>query len=156
MKLIAHRANYNGDKADENSPAKIQAALARGYDVEIDIRYAFLAKRFYLGHDSSTYGVTMEWLQKYKDVLWIHCKNVEAVVYFSECGYDFNYFWHQNDDYTLTSNGYIWTYVGKELSERSIMLLPEVHDAELNNARDVNCYAICSDYVEKIKAKIQS
>ena len=25
-----------------------------------------------------------------------------------------NYFWHQTDDFTLTSHGYIWTYPGKK------------------------------------------
>ena len=28
----------------------------------------------------------------------------------------FNYFWHQNDKFTLTSKGYIWTFPGNKYS----------------------------------------
>ena len=36
-----------------------------------------------------------------------------------------NYFWHQNDDYTITSKGYIWAYPGKKLNKNAIYVLPE-------------------------------
>jgi len=49
-------------------------------------------------------------------------------------------FWHQEDDVTLTSKGYLWTYSGKELTENSIAVLPE-------KKPDVEVAGICSDYV---------
>jgi hypothetical protein len=43
--------------------------------------------------------------------------------------------------------GYFWTYPGKELSSNSIAVMPETKEF-----KDINkAYAICSDYVEKIK-----
>ena len=50
----------------------------------------------------------------------------------------------------MTSTGYIWTYPGRELTIRSIMVLPELIDNTLHKL-DRNCYAICSDFVEVIK-----
>jgi len=56
MKLIAHRGNIDGpNSSQENRPEYIEAAIAKGYDVEIDIRYDTFNKILYLGHDESQY-----------------------------------------------------------------------------------------------------
>jgi hypothetical protein len=34
-------------------------------------------------------------------------------------------FWHSGDDVVLTSRGYLWTYPGKELTKKSICVVPE-------------------------------
>ena len=57
-----------------------------------------------------------------------------------------HYFWHQEDDYTITSRGFIWTYPGKKLFPNSICVLPE-HA----NYKDINCKGICSDFIDKYK-----
>ena len=39
MKLIAHRGNIHGENpSEENKPEYIDAAIDKGYDVEIDVR----------------------------------------------------------------------------------------------------------------------
>ena len=38
---------------------------------------------------------------------------------------DIHCFWHQEDDVTLTSRGFIWTYPGKPLTSKSICVKPE-------------------------------
>ena len=63
-----------------------------------------------------------------------------------------NYFWHQTDDYTLTSRGYIWTYPGRELTQRSVMVMPEHVDPTLANCRNIGCFAICTDYVKTVQS----
>ena len=109
MKLIAHRGNIFGENsAEENKPEYIDLALKMGYDAEIDLRYK--DHMFYLGHDEPQYHVPMTWLVKWKDKLWIHCKDLESLDKISSSPVDFNYFWHQKDDFTLTSQKYIWTY----------------------------------------------
>ena len=55
-------------------------------------------------------------------------------------------FWHQEDDFTLTSRGFIWTYPGKELTLKSICVLPESTDNEIGE-----CFGICSDVIKKYK-----
>jgi hypothetical protein len=55
-----------------------------------------------------------------------------------------HYFWHQEDDYTITSKGFIWTYPGKKLFLKSICVLPEKFNYE-----KIKCTGICSDFIEK-------
>jgi hypothetical protein len=150
MKLIAHRGNITGpDPSKENHPEYIEQAIAQGFNVEIDIRYSPLDGRLYLGHDEPTYKIDWFWLGKYKEYLWIHCKNVEALYEFSYGTSGFNYFWHQEDDYTLTSTNKIWTYPGKPYTPRSVIVMPEwnKHIDQFVDLRVYDCYGICSDYV---------
>lgn len=151
MKLIAHRGNIFGENsAEENKPEYIDLALKMGYDAEIDLRYK--DHMFYLGHDEPQYHVPMTWLVKWKDKLWIHCKDLESLDKISSSPVDFNCFWHQKDDFTLTSQKYIWTYPGKLYTLRSIILMPE-WSIQIKNLSDVlkfQCYGVCSDYVGKI------
>ena len=120
-------------------------AIKKGVDVEIDIWC--IDNQIYLGHDEPQYGIDFRWLRDRITKLWIHCKNLEALVLLKNFGYEVNYFWHQEDDFTITSMGYFWTYPGKELSSNSVAVMPETKEF-----KDIEkAYAICSDYVEKIK-----
>lgn len=157
MKLIAHRGNIDGpNQLKENNPEYIEFAISQGYDVEIDIRYDIFNEKFYLGHDDPQYVITPYWLAQNMDKLWFHCKNIEALYHFSEKTGGFNYFWHQEDDFTLTSKNYIWTYPGKTYTSKSIIVMPECNTSVkmFDNLRVLNCYGICSDYVGKLKTII--
>lgn len=152
MKLIAHRGNTGGpNPLEENNPEYIDLALKIGYDVEIDLWHK--EHNYYLGHDEPQYHVPMTWLVKHKDVLWIHCKNLEALEKMSSTVIQFNYFWHQDDDFTLTSKKYIWTYPDKQYTLNSIVVMPE-WNTDLNqfpNLINYECFGICSDYITKIQ-----
>ena len=145
MKLISHRGNLNGKISnEENSPKYILNALNEGFDVEIDVWYK--DNNFFLGHDEPEFLIKAEFLENKK--LWCHAKNLDALLNLSKI--NSIYFWHQEDDYTLTSNGYIWTYPGKELTLNSICVLPEKF-----NKREVNkCYGICSDFILRYKNQL--
>jgi len=152
MKLIAHRGNTDGpNPLLENSPDYVDQAISMGYDVEIDIRYEIFEDKFFLGHDDPQYVVTPYWLAQRMDNLWIHCKNIDAFYYFVSKTGGYNYFWHQNDDFTLTSKNYIWTHPGKPYTPSSVIVMPENTKTAIENMKVYNCYGICSDYVEKIK-----
>ena len=58
-------------------------------------------------------------------------------------------FWHQDDDVTLTSKGYIWTYTGKQLTDKSIAVLPELDSEFIISSKKI--VGICSDYVVNYK-----
>lgn len=152
MKLIAHRGNISGPNSDEeNNPSYIDTALKMSYDVEIDLRYE--DQKFYLGHDQAQYKVSQIWLIERKNNLWIHCKDLNSLSALSETEIDFNYFWHQNDDFTLTSKNYIWTYPGKQFSLNSIIVVPE-SNTPLENLIDIldyDCFGVCSDYLNYVK-----
>ena len=142
MILISHRGNLNGKKVDEeNSPKYIIKALEEGFDVEIDVWY--INNNFFLGHDGPEYKVEIKFLENKK--LWCHAKNLDALLHLSKI--NSIYFWHQEDDYTLTSNGYIWTYPGKILTKQSICVLPET----TNIKKIYDCYGICSDFILRYK-----
>lgn len=150
MIYIAHRGLFDGPNPGvENEPSQIELALAKGYDCEIDVWYK-AEDEWFLGHDAPTYNVSYDFIAQ--EGLWLHAKNLAALYYLT--GTPLNYFWHENDTQTLTSHQYIWTYPNKQLSKRSIMLMPEWSDPEFANIKNANCYGICSDYVEKIKSII--
>jgi len=142
MLKIAHRGNlYGPDPERENTPDAISEALALGYDVEIDIW--LVDGKLYLGHDEPTYLIDSIQLAKIGSRGWFHCKNLAVLQYFKESKINFNYFWHQNDDYTLTSNGYFWTYPGMETNPYSILVHLGIPDAD-TLAQSI--HGICSDH----------
>lgn len=141
-RLIAHRGNVHGpNNEQENKLSHIQKALDAGYDVEIDLWYDPLRNELKLGHDEPMYKCDHAFLCKEK--LWIHCKNVDALEYCKDTKISNPYFWHQEDDVTLTSNGLFWTFPGKPLTKYSIAVMPETKSFR----RILSCMAICSDYV---------
>jgi hypothetical protein len=148
MILIAHRGLIDGpDKAKENNPEWIEQVIQMGYSAEIDLWV--YGNELYLGHDEPQYKIDIEWLRKYNDKLWIHVKDPIALDWMVRTGTSLHYFWHQEDDYTLTSRGYIWAYPGKQLTQFSISVCPEwvlSERYELKLYRP-NCVGICSKYV---------
>ena len=145
MKLISHRGNIHGSNKElENNPNQIDICIKMGYDVEVDLRYDELTGSVWLGHDKAQYPITWYWLSERSHELWIHCKDFKTLNEISSMpGY--NYFWHQTDDYTLTSKGYIWTYPGKKVGPKSVLV--DVNGDSI----DKECYGICSDYIGRIK-----
>ena len=150
MKLISHRGNLRGPKtSEENSLSAIYHAINLGFDVEVDIRYQ--DNNFYLGHDQAEYKVTLEQLDSIKTKLWIHCKNFIALDRLH--GSDFNYFFHQKDDHTLTSKGYIWTFPGKDQGNNNILVMPE-YTVPVPHILELAAFGICSDYILTITESI--
>jgi hypothetical protein len=144
MKLIAHRGNLSGpDPENENKPSHIQKALNIGVDVEIDVWWSVTENIPYLGHDGPQYKVSLDFLRQ--PGLWLHCKNILALEKSKAFAVQNPYFWHQEDDVTLTSNGLFWTYPGKPLTPYSIAVMPEWCARDPPNID--SAYGICTDYV---------
>lgn len=138
---IAHRGNIRGPFPDiENSQHYVNEAILKGYHAEIDVW--FLKNTYFTGHDKPEHIVSPAWLTLNKNVLWCHAKNVEAIGEFMRLG--MNVFWHETDQYTLTSHGFIWCYPLKQAGEKSIAVMPEsVEPYDLSKF-----YGICSDWFE--------
>ena len=144
MKLIAHRGNTNGpNPSQENNPEYLLLTLSKGFDCELDVRY--INNNFFLGHDTPDYKIDISFLLKNKNRFWIHCKNFEAFNQLIQIK-ELNIFWHENDQYTLTSHQFIWAHPTSKTNERCIIVMPE-----WNNFLYDKGYGICTDYVEKIK-----
>ena len=141
MILISHRGNINGRIPEkENHTHYIDNTLGSGYDVEVDVWY--VDGKLMLGHDNPQYEVNLRWFTDRINKLWVHCKNMESLVYLRDCGYDINYFWHQTDDVIITSKGFLWAYPGKQPINNSIAVLPELYNDDTKE-----CIGVCSDFI---------
>jgi len=142
-KIISHRGNINGPVPEkENSPEYILDALKLGYEVEIDVWY--FSNTFFLGHDEPDYQIEESFLENER--LWCHAKNKEALQRML-LNKKIHCFWHQEDDYAVTSKGFIWAYPGKPAEGKAICVMPE-----RSPGIDVDTFiGVCTDFCERFK-----
>lgn len=139
MILISHRGNLDGPIPDkENSPSYINDALQKGFDVEVDVWYN--DGSWFLGHDEPQYPIDLGFLKN--PHLWCHAKNIDALR--NMLNNNVHCFWHQEDEHTLTSKGWIWAYPGSQLTEVSIAVMPKNKIVE-------KCAGVCCDYIQEYK-----
>lgn len=145
-KIIAHRANLNGpDRNTENAQETITDAIKLGFDIETDIWC--VDDVLYMGHDYDKkrfWRNILDFLLEHSDKLWVHCKNIEALVYLLKFP-ELNVFGHDNDNYVLTSKGNIFTKPGYPSNPASVIVMPEM--TPVYSIEDFsNCYGVCTDY----------
>lgn len=156
MKFISHRGNIETINAkEENNPIYIEKAIKLGFEVEIDFRVH--NNNLYLGHDKNQYLIDQNFLTNHSSKIWIHAKNDESLKYLLEVNEDLNYFWHEEDSYTITSKGYVWTHFDKNselkknnfsFSNKTILTLPELsHIYKFDDILKKNYCGICSDNI---------
>ena len=135
MIIISHRGNLNGvDSSSENKPDFIVQTLDWGFDVEVDLRLH--NDKLYLGHDEPDYRVDLNFLKQ--SGVWVHAKNKEVIPILRN-EKDIHWFWHETDQLTLTSRGYIWCFPGYEI-EDGIMV---DHGQPLSP--EINIAGVCTD-----------
>lgn len=139
MLIISHRGNINGqNKSLENNPQHIQNLLNSKIQVEIDVW--FKNQNLLLGHDNPQYIVNLDFIKR--QGLWCHAKNLDALFFMLKNKIE-NFFWHEEDDFTLTSSGYIWTYPNKNLTSSSIIV-----DLDKNwRSKNYDCFGVCVDFL---------
>jgi hypothetical protein len=144
MIYISHRGNLDGiNTKRENSLDYIDEAINAGYDVEIDLRCK--NNRLFLGHDTPDYPVADDWLRERKDSLWIHVKDYFSLVWILKNDFGYKYFCHENDRYTLTSNGYVWSHdLKNKMTDRCIV--PLLSKKQIERFSQRKFYAVCTDY----------
>tara|TARA_B100000131_G_C17707158_1_gene447237 strand:+ start:105 stop:563 length:459 start_codon:yes stop_codon:yes gene_type:complete len=150
MFYISHRGNLDGPNIEkENSPDYIVSALNKGYDVEIDVWY--IDNTILLGHDKPEHVVNLSFLKN--DRLWCHAKNVYALDFMLKN--NVHCFWHQEDEYSITSKNIIIAYPGyaKNLPGACINIMPEILDD--NFIKKKYELGVCSDYIKLIKEHSQ-
>lgn len=143
MMIISHRGNLNGPNPQrENMEDYIDEALNAGFQCEVDLWQE--KNKLYLGHDEPMYEVEYDFLASRGVHLIVHAKNFGALSYLYMT--NLNYFWHQTDEYTLTSRRWIWMYSGnRTFNSYSIMACPE--DAGFYNRDDLpDIGGVCTDF----------
>jgi hypothetical protein len=145
MKLISHRGNLRGPvKSKENRPSYIDSAIGLGFDVEIDVRYC--NNSFWLGHDTSDYKIDINWLEKRREKLWIHCKDLKSTTELLKLSNNLNIFCHSSDMYVLTSSNYVWVHNLKDtINEKCIIPLLSLEEIKENT--HLKPFGVCTDYI---------
>lgn len=138
MIVISHRGNQVGQVV-ENNPDKLPLDK---FVCEIDLWR--VNTRLFLGHDKPEYEININWLRYWNPRLFIHAKNIEALLFLKEFKYAFG-FWHQEDDYALTiPDCRIIVYPGKALVPNGIVMKPELYSWD--DVKSYNPFAIVTDY----------
>lgn len=149
MIYVAHRGNIFGPDPRENDPLYLKDVMGLGFYVEVDI-WVIYGDKWYTGHDKPMYMIDRAFCVDNKVIC--HAKNKEALVALRELNLSFldlNYFWHQDDNYAMTSTGIIISHPKSEFLPGSIAMLPErAHFGDLSKA-----YGICSDYIASYNRK---
>ena len=137
MKIISHRGNISGRNIElENHPCYIKSALDKGYDVEVDVWC--INNKWMLGHDEPVHYIDISFLRSEK--IWCHAKNLIALNLMISEGV--HCFWHEQDDYTLTSKNYIWTYPNKNITPRSVIVYRDIDEQK---KLSIKPYGVCID-----------
>ena len=146
MILIAHRGNTEGPCPEsENRPDYLISAVAKGFYVEVDVWLQ--ENKLFLGHDGPQYPTTLQFLSN--PMFICHAKNIEAFELLLRN--NIHCFFHDQDECTLTSEKFIWTYPGKNLTTISICVMPEWNTDNVSSCARLNCYGVCSDFVKTIR-----
>lgn len=142
MKMISHRGNVTSKAVDmENTIPYINYALKMGYDVEIDVW--LVGNKLFLGHDNPQHEIDTSYL--INDRLLCHAKNKEAFSYMLD-DKRIHCFWHDKDDYTLSSKSIPIVYPNKPPIKNSIVMVTDHSVFEsLKNSTEI--YGICYDYI---------
>jgi hypothetical protein len=149
MIIISHRANINGpNKFEENTFSAVIKCLTQ-YNLHVEIDIHVQDEIISFGHDSFNIETIIDLysfrsaFSKHKDRLWIHCKNLEALIYCQKNLSAYNYFGHNNDEFVLTSKKYIFTRPGTTAGKNVICVMPEL----IKDSIDITKYAgVLTDY----------
>lgn len=150
MIVYSHRGNLKGPNSKfENHPDYIDDALNEGFKVEIDLRN--YNNKFYLGHDKAQYEIKLDWLQKRKNNLLIHFKDLIAVFNSNE----FHFFCHAQDDFALTSQLKIWIHKRDLLINSSNIIVPLMNKDQIDkyfNKKSI--FSVCTDFPIYLKSRL--
>ena len=145
IKLISHRGNINGIQPNkENTQPYIQAAIDSGYDVEVDVWAVGESNQLYLGHDCPETETSLEWLFERRKSLWIHCKGFQALSFLIDK--KLTMFFHEQESYTIISNGYIWAHNLLEINDKCV--IPLLSESAISQWTQQPVYGVCSDYIQ--------
>lgn len=145
MKIISHRGNLEGPNLEyENTKEYIDIALEKNFDVEIDLWN--VENEYFLGHNKADYKVSLEWLEKRKENLWIHTKNFNAFESLLEINRNFIFFYYTSEPLVLVSNGKIWTHSPKKIVNPKNCIIPLLGKTGLGKSNVKNWFGVCTDF----------
>ena len=148
MIFYAHRGNTRGPSMFENEPYYLTRAINEGFAPEVDVWC--VKGDLWFGHDWPDHRVTQEWMQDFGEYCIFHCKNWQAMLAMQQAKQ--HYFWHQDDEYTLTSEGLVWVYPDRPFQPDKNYIACQPGYIDLP-AEWYDIGGICSDYVYTLRMK---
>lgn len=146
--FIAHRGNIHGPEPErENTKDYMMEALNCGFGVECDVQIYNGA--LYFGHDEPQETADYDFLRN--RYVFCHAKTVETMIVLLNSGT--HCFWHEKDQLTLTSQGFMWCYPGVHpVNQRAIWL--DLEGAVTPPATE-DIFGVCGDNYANIDWKIR-
>ena len=142
--FIAHRGNMHGPEPDyENTSDYLRDAYSRGFGVECDLQ--IYNDVLYYGHDEPQETVDYEFLTK--PYVFCHAKTIETMQLLVTSG--FHCFWHESDQLTLTSRGFMWCHPGIYPDHKKAIWL-DLMGYEMP-ALSENIFGVCGDDYKSVQ-----
>jgi len=147
FKIISHRGCVNGQDASiENVPSHIEYVINKYEWIFVEIDLWSIHDNLFLGHDEPKYMIDSKFLLS--DRFYVHAKNEDALIYVHKNNIK-NFFFHDRDEFTITSRGEIWCNKFKWM-ENSIL-----NQVNVDTVLDFKKYSgICTDYPLNVFKKI--
>lgn len=146
MIIIAHRGNLKGDIPQrENHPDYIDEAIMAGFPVEVDI-WGIDRNKLLLGHTGPLYEISLDWLIRRKNSLWLHTKNADAVHQLSL--HTLTWFPNYRDEFSILSNGFIlhWSKDRNLIRPNHNYLIPLIEKEDIDEYPFTNHGATVTNY----------
>lgn len=144
---IAHRGLLDGPSVEfENSIEKLTYNCSNGIHSECDVW--LVDDIYWLGHDTPTNRIPLEWLCDNSEYLLIHAKTPETFHALYKINNleaaNLHLFYHTDEDIVITTYGDVIVYPGKTVLPGWMSMMPERAPEQSN----ISAAAICSDYVK--------
>lgn len=149
FKIISHRGCiYGPDVSIENLPSHIISIMEKYDWIFVEIDLWCIDEVLFLGHDEPKYLIDSKFLISNR--LYVHAKNEGALNYLNKNKIK-NFFFHNNDEFTITSGGEIWCNKFKWM-EGSIL-----NQVNVDTISGFQKYlGICTDYPLAVFKKINN
>ena len=156
MHVISHRGQLDGPSSEQaNYPNHLSSIIKLYADLLFEIDLWIDSNGYALGHDFPQYPVSYSFLEHISSRSIFHIKNIqtcsqEAILSLSKVTSSFHYFSHEEDNFTLTSQGWIWSHPKNGILPNTIAVMPEnsLSVAEIYKLPQLcpDLVGVCTDY----------
>ena len=155
FKVIAHRGLLHGPSIElENNIENIENNIKKYPYIINELDIWLDSDLIYIGHNEAARQIDLDILSNYSKNLILHIKginfeSIKSIYLLKSIGEKFHFFSHQDDDFTITNHGWVWSHPKKGFVKNTICVLPEEVmslDLAVNQFEFKQLYGVCSDY----------
>lgn len=155
FKLIAHRGLLHGPSIElENNIKNIENNIKKYPQIINELDIWVDSDLIYIGHDKTNQHVDLEVLHEYSKNLILHIKGIDfssikSINLLNSIREGFHFFSHQDDDFTITNKGWVWSHPRRGFVKNTICVLPEKImelDLAVKSFEFKQLCGVCSDY----------